>query len=238
MLLEQTLAALQKMKLHGMARSLQDRLTNPAHADLSHADFVSLLVQDETTDRENRRLARLLKNAHFREKGSLEDVDYAKPRGLPKQAFLELSSPAWITTGRSVLFTGPAGVGKTWLSCALGNYAARQGFTVESIRAPRLFATLHQSRGNGSHLRALARIAKIQVFIIDDLFLTVLTDEQRADLLEIVEDRYNRLATIVTSQLHTNDWHQAVGDPTIADALIDRLFQKAFKFNLKGPSLR
>lgn len=239
MMLEQTLSTLNHLKLFGMAKGLEQRLKNPAHADLAHEEFVGLLVDDEKTDRDNRRLVRLLKRAKLRYPAAcLEDVNYKAPRGLQKQLFLELANPRWVTNGRNILFTGPTGVGKSWLACALGNFAARQGFTVIYSRAPRLFEEFQQSRADGSRLKLLARLAKAQVLIVDDILLTPLADQERSDLLEIVEDRSSQAATIVTSQLPTKHWHAAVGEPTIADALCDRLFHQAFKIELKGESLR
>jgi DNA replication protein DnaC len=180
----------------------------------------------------------LLKNAKLRQAAALEDVDFRHPRGLQKQVLLELANPRWIPAGRSVLLTGPAGVGKSWIVCALGNFAARQGFTVLYLRAPRLFEMLRQSRADGSRLKLLGKIAKTQFRVIDDLFITPLADEERSDLLEIVEDRHAVAATVITSQLPTKQWHAAVGDPTIADALCDRVLHQAFKIELRGDSLR
>jgi DNA replication protein DnaC len=238
MMLEQTLSTLNQIKLFGMAKGLIDRIKNPAHADLPHEDFVGFLVQDEKTDRDNRRLARLLKNAKLRQSAALEDVDYRHPRGLQKQVLVELANPRWIPAGRSILLTGPAGVGKSWIACALGNFAARQGFTVLYLRAPRLFEMLLQSRADGSRLKLLGKIAKTQLLVIDDLFITPLADAERSDLLEIVEDRHATAATVITSQLPTKQWHAAVGELTIADALCDRLLHQAFKIELRGDSLR
>lgn len=238
MTLEQTLSTLNQLKLFGMARSLADRIKTPAHADLAHEEFVGLLVQDEKNDRDNRRLTRLLKNARLRQSASLEDVDFKHPRGLQKQVFQELANPRWVTAGRNVLLTGPTGIGKSWLACALGNFAARQGFTVLYLRAPRLFEMLHQARADGSHLKLLGKIAKTQMLVLDDFLLTPLGDAERSDMLEIIEDRYQAGATVITSQLPTKHWHAAVGEPTIADALCDRLFHHAFKIELKGESIR
>lgn len=239
MMLEQTLSILNHLKLFGMAGGLDARLKNPAHADLSHDEFTALIVQDEKTDRDNRRLTRLLKNARLRHSDAcIENIDYRHPRGLQKQALLELASPRWIPAGRNVLLTGPTGIGKSWIACALGNFAARQGFTVISRRAPRLLEELHQSRADGSHLKLLAKLAKAHLLIIDDILLTPFTDQERTDFFEIIEDRHARAATILTSQLPTKNWHAAIGEPTLADALCDRLFHNAFKIELRGDSLR
>lgn len=238
MMLEQTLSTLHQFKLFGMARGLTNRLTNPAHAKLAHEEFFGLIVQDEKIDRDNRRLSRLLRGAQLRQNASLENVDYNHPRSLPAQLFQELANPRWITQGSHVLLTGPTGIGKSWLACALGNFAARQGFTVLYLRAPRLFEMLLQSKADGSHLKFLAKIARAQLLIIDDFLLTPLTDAERSDMLEIIEDRHQTTATVLTSQLPTKHWHAAIGEPTLADALCDRLFHQAFKIELRGDSVR
>jgi len=238
MLNEQTIATLNSLKLFGMARGFEERLNSPDHAELSHAEFIGLLVQDEKTYRDNRRLKRLLKKARLRQAACLEDIDYRHPRGLSKQVVLELSSTRWLDAHRNVLITGPTGVGKSYLACALGNFAARAGYTVLYIRAPRLFESLQQSRGDGSHLKTLTKLAKVQLLIIDDFLLTQPTESERRDLLEIVEDRYQTGATAITSQCPIGDWHPNIGDPTLADAICDRLFHNAYKIELRGDSMR
>jgi DNA replication protein DnaC len=238
MLNEQTIATLNSLKLFGMARGFEERLGSPNHAELSHAEFIGLLVQDEKTYRDNRRLKRLLKKARLRQAACLEDIDYRHPRGLSKQVILELSSTRWLDAHRNVLITGPTGVGKSYLACALGNFAARAGYTVLYIRAPRLFESLQQSRGDGSHLKTLTRLAKVQLLIIDDFLLTQPTESERRDLLEIVEDRYQTGATTFTSQCPIGDWYPNIGDPTLADAICDRLFHNAYKIELRGDSMR
>ncbi len=238
MLNEQTIATLNALKLFGMARGFEERLNSLKHAELAHAEFVGLLVQDEKTYRDNQRLKRLLKNARLRQPACLEDIDYRHPRGLSKQAILELSSTQWLDARRNVLITGPTGIGKSYLACALGNFAARASYTVLYVRAPRLFETLQQARGDGSHLKTLTRLAKVQLLIIDDFLLTPPTDWERRDLLEIVEDRYHSGATVIASQCPTSDWHPNIGDPTLADAICDRLFHNAYKIELRGDSMR
>src|SRR6266550_87809 len=172
MLNEQTLGTLNALKLFGMAKSFNDKLAHPQAADLSHQEFFGLIVQDEKTYRENLRLKRLLSNAKLKQQAALEDIDYKHPRGLNKQAIWQLSSQDWIAHHRNVLLTRPTGVGKSYIACALGNFAARQGHTVLYLRAPRLFETLLQSKADGSHLKTLTRLAKVQLLILDDLFLT------------------------------------------------------------------
>jgi DNA replication protein DnaC len=235
---QQTVSILHSLKLFGMAGSLEERLADPKQASLSHAEFVGLLVQDEKLYRDNLRLRRLLKRARLREAAALEDIDYVAPRGLSRQVMLELANSQWITAHRNVLISGPTGVGKSFLACALGNAAARSGYTVLYMRAPRLFETLQQSRGDGSHLKALARLARVQLLIIDDFLLTPLSDSERRDLLEVIEDRYQLGATIIASQCPIKDWHPNIGDPTLADAICDRLLHNAYKIEMRGDSMR
>lgn len=238
MLDQQTMSILHSLKLFGMARSLEERLADSSHAALSHAEFIGLLVQDEKIHRDNLRQRRLLKKARLRQEASLEDIDYGVSRGLGQQVILELSNTHWITAHRNVLISGPTGVGKSFIACALGNAAARAGHTVLYMRAPRLFETLQQSRGDGSHLKALARLARVHLLIIDDFLLTQLSDIERRDLLEVVEDRYQTGATIVASQCPIKDWHPNIGDSTLADAICDRLLHNAYKVEMRGDSMR
>lgn len=238
MLNEQTLSTLNALKLFGMARGFSEKISHPNMADLSHEEFLGLLVQDEKTYRENLRLKRLLHNAKLKQPAALEDIDYKHPRGLNKQLILELSSAQWLTNHRNVLLTGPTGVGKSYLGCALGNLAARLGYSVLYLRAPRLFETLHQAKADGTHLKTLSRLAKVQLLILDDLFLSPLADAQRNDLLEIVEDRHGQASTVITSQCPIKDWHHAIGEPTLADAICDRLLHHSYKIELKGDSIR
>jgi len=235
---QQTISILHSLKLYGLAKSFEERLADSNQASLSHDEFVGLLVQDEKLYRDNLRLRRLLKKAKLRQEASLEDVDYGAPRGLNQQAILELANPEWVPACRSVLVSGPAGVGKTYIACALGNAAARAGYTVLYVRAPRLFESLQQSRGDGSHLKALARLSRVQLLIIDDFLLTPLSDSERRDLLEVVEDRYQTGATIIASQCPVSDWHPNIGDPTLADAVCDRLLHNAYKIEMRGDSMR
>lgn len=235
---EATIEMLNKLKLFGMARGLGDRLASAAQADLTHGEFVGLLVQDEKTERDNRRLRRILKNAKLKQEASLENIDYRHQRGLHKQTILELANPAWVEAGRNVILTGPTGVGKSYIACALGNMAARAGETVLYIRASRLFESLATARGDGTHLRLMQKYGKAKVLIVDDFLITPLTEESRSDFLEVIEDRCGTGATVVTSQCPAKEWHQNIGDPTIADAICDRLLHNSYKIELRGESLR
>jgi DNA replication protein DnaC len=232
------MSILHSLKLFGLAKSFEERLADPKQASLSHADFVGLLVEDEKIHRDNLRLRRLLKKAKLRQEAAMEDIDYGASRGLSQQVILELANPQWIAAHRNVILSGPTGIGKSYIACALGNSAARAGYTVLYLRAPRLFETLQQARGDGSHLKTLARLSRVQLLIIDDFLLTPLSDWERRDLLEVIEDRYQAGATIITSQCPLNDWHPAIGDPTLADAICDRLLHNAYKIELRGDSLR
>ena len=238
MLNQQTISILHSLKLYGMARSFEERLADSNQAALPHDEFVGLLVQDEKLYRDNLRLRRMLKKAKLRQEAALEDIDYGVSRGLSQQVILELANSQWITAHHNVLISGPTGVGKSFIACALGNAAARAGYTVLYVRAPRLFETLQQSRGDGSHLKALARLSRVQLLIIDDFLLTPLSDNERRDLLEVIEDRYQAGATIVASQCPIKDWHPNIGDPTLADAICDRLLHNAYKVEMRGDSMR
>jgi DNA replication protein DnaC len=238
MLNQQTLSILHSLKLFGLARSLEERTGDPKQSTLSHAEFVGLLVQDEKTYRDNLRLRRLLKRAKLRQEAALEDIDYGAARGLSQQVILELANPEWVPAHRNVLISGPTGVGKSFIACALGNAAARAGYTVLYLRAPRLFETLQQARGDGSHLKTLNRLSKVQLLIIDDFLLTQLSDWERRDLLEVIEDRYQAGSTVIASQCPISEWHVNIGDPTLADAVCDRLLHNAYKVTLKGESMR
>ena len=238
MLNQQTMSILHSLKLFGLAKGFEERLADPKQSSLSHAEFVGLLVEDEKIHRDNLRLRRLLKKAKLRQEAAMEDIDYGASRGLSQQVILELANPQWIAAHRNVILSGPTGIGKSYIACALGNSAARAGYTVLYLRAPRLFETLQQARGDGSHLKTLARLSRVQLLIIDDFLLTPLSDWERRDLLEVIEDRYQAGATIITSQCPLSDWHPNIGDPTLADAICDRLLHNAYKIELRGDSLR
>jgi DNA replication protein DnaC len=238
MMNEQTITAMNAMKLFGMAKAFPQRLAKPDHADLSHAEFVGLLVEDEKSFRDNARLARLLKKARLRQSAALEDIDLRHSRGLTKQLVLELSAQEWMAHHQNVLITGPTGIGKSYLACALGNHACRSGYTTNYLRFPRLLENLYASRGDGTHLKLLERLAKVHILILDDFGMSPLSDFERKDFLEIIEDRYGAATTIITTQVPIKDWHQVIGDPTIADAICDRLLHKAFRIELKGDSMR
>lgn len=238
MLHNQTIDILNQLKLFGMAASLQERLASSIHHGLSNADFVGLLVQDEYAYRQNKRLQRLLLNAKFKLQASIEDIDFLHQRGLAKQRILDLAQPHWIDASRNVIISGPTGAGKTFIACALGYAAVRTGYPALYFRASRLFESLMQSRADGSYLKTFARLAKAKLLIVDDFLIAPLTDTERKNFLEIIEDRYGCGATIVASQCPPEDWHHNIGEPTIADAICDRLLHNASKIILSGESFR
>lgn len=238
MLVEQTMEKLNAMKLHGAATELRQWLEKPKDKDLAPADLVGLLVDAEWIHREQRKLTARLRNAKLRQQASIEDIDYGHARGLVKSVMLDLATSRWAVALQNVILTGPTGVGKSYLACALGHKACRDGLTVAYRRTSRLLDELAQARADGTHLLLLRRLAKTQVLVLDDFGLEVLGPAQRKDLLEVIEDRYGISATVVTSQLEPKDWHSVIGDETIADAFCDRLVHNAHRIKLLGESIR
>ena len=238
MLDETTMATLNALKLFGMAQNLPGRLGDARQAELTHAEFVGLLAADEKAYRDNKRLKRLLKNAKLKQEASLEDIDYRHPRGLNKQVMLELGNISWLEANRNIVLTGPTGVGKSYIACALGNFAARCGTPVTYMRAVRMFETLQQARADGSHLRLMQKYSRARLLIVDDFLIAPLSDTARMDFLEVIEDRCGSGATVITSQCPVKEWHPGIGDSTIADAICDRLLHHAYKIELRGESMR
>ena len=238
MLHEQTFEKLYALQLTGMAEALKDQMGRADLDGLAFEERFSMLVDAQHLFRENKRMKRLLENAKLKLAASMEDIDYRSPRGLDKSVMLSLASCDWVRKHRNVIIVGPTGSGKTYLSCALAHRACREGMTAFYLRTPKLYYTLAMARADGSYARVLSKLARTSVLILDDLGLAALTDSERGDLLEVIEDRHGAASTIITSQLPVEHWHEVKGDPTIADALLDRLVHNAHKINLKGESMR
>jgi len=238
MLNHPTLDKLHELRFTGMAKALTDQMALPDIDDLSFEERLGLLVDREATEREDRRVKTRLRQAKLKQNACIEDIDFKQPRGMDKSLLLDLAQCQWIKNHLNLLITGPTGVGKTWVACALAQKACREGFTSLYLRLPRLLQELPIAKGDGTYTRLMTRLAKVDVLILDDWGLSKLIAEQRRDLLEILEDRHDIRSTIVTSQLPLDQWHHIIGDPTLADAILDRLVHNAYKINLKGESMR
>lgn len=236
---EPTLQKLHTLRLAKMAEAWQLQNRDPQIGELSFDERLAMLVDAEFLARDNRKLARLLKEAALRiPSACLEDADTAVGRGVDRAMVRHLASCTWISEHLNVLLTGPTGVGKSYFASALGQAACRKRMTVLYRRTPRLFDELALARADGSYTRLLGRLAKTDLLVLDDFGLGTLTDVQRHDLLEVMEDRYGKTATVVTSQLPVAKWHEWLGDPTLADAVLDRLVHNAYKLELRGNSKR
>jgi DNA replication protein DnaC len=239
MLAHATIDKLTALRLPALAAALQHQLGRPDFAELSFEDRLGLLVDAEWTHREQRKLQRRLRSANLRRQASLEDIDWhGARRGLDKAHVQALATCAWIAQHRNLFLLGPTGIGKSWLAEAFAERACRSGYSATCVRASRLFHELHVARGDGSYARVLARLAKTDLLVIDDWGLAPLTTPERHDLLEVLEDRAERASTLITSQLPVKAWHDMIGEPTLADAICDRLIHTAHVIELHGPSMR
>ena len=238
MLTHPTLDKLQTLKLAGMYQALLEQLQMADIAALSFEERFGLLVDREITARDNRRLTTRLRQAKLRQTACIEDIDYRHPRGLDKSLMARLATCQWVREPHNVLITGSTGIGKTWLGCAWEHKACREGLTALYLRLPRFLPELASAKGDGRYGKVLTTLAKTDLLILDDWGLAPLSDEQRRDLLEIIEDRHDCRATLVTSQLPVEHWHEALGEPTWADAILDRLVHNAYKIMLQGESMR
>ena len=238
MLNEQTIEKLYAMKLNGMAEAFKEQVQQPDLSNLSFQERFALLVDQQWTWKEDRRMRRLLSQAKLKINACIEDIDFRAPRGLKKSTILQLAPCHWIRQAHNVIITGPTGAGKTYLACALANRACRMGFSAFYIRIPKLFQDLAMAKADGSYPKIMKKLTKSKVLLLDDLGLSPMSAQERRDLLEVIEDRHGLTSTIVAAQLPIEHWHENIRDPTIADAILDRLEHNAYKINLKGESMR
>ncbi len=238
MLTYPTQEKLQALKLNGMAKALEEQRDMTDIDDLSFEERLGLLVDRESTERENKRLTTRLRKARLKQTNCVEDIDFRTPRGLDKNLILTLAGCNWITKAQNVIVTGPTGVGKTYLACALAHKACLEGYSALYKRMTKLFDELNIAKADGRYGKLMLTWAKTNLIILDDLGMAPMTASQRHDLLELMEDRYGQKSTIVTSQLPIEAWHESIGDPTLADAILDRIIHNAYKINLKGESMR
>lgn len=239
MLNEQTIEKLYSLRLSAMAQAFREQLETPGACDsLSFQERLGILVDRQWTWKENNRMQRLLKNARLKLTACIEDIDYKTPRGIDKSVLLNLSSCQWVRKCQNVLIVGPTGIGKSFLASALANKACRENISTFYTRIPRLLQDLMLAHADGSYPQMMTKLAKTRLLILDDFGMTHLNDMERRHLLEVIEDRHHAASTIITSQLPVDHWHQIIGDPTIADALLDRLVHNAHRITLKGESMR
>jgi len=238
MLTQPTIEKLNAMKLTAMAKAFADQMQCPDITQLTFEERFGLIVDHQMTDLENRGMQNRLKKAKLRLPASLEDLDFKQGRGLDRATVMSLALNQWVKSHHNILVTGPTGAGKSYLACALAQKACRDRYATLYQRVPRLLQDIAVSRLDGRYAKLIAPITKCEVLILDDLLISPLTREEQRELLEIVEERYDRKATIVTSQLPVKAWHDAMQDPTLADAILDRLVHNAYKLELKGESMR
>lgn len=239
MLTHPTFDKLRSLRLDGMAKSLEEQLQTPDIDELRFEDRLALMIDREVTERNYRRQQSRLRKAKLRQKNAcIEDIDFRARRGLDKELVLHLSSCEWIEKHRNVLITGPTGVGKTFLACALAQKACREGYTVQYLRLPRLLEDLALAHADGRYPKLMTGLARTDLLVLDDWGLAPLSDADRRELLEILEDRHDLRSTLVTSQLPVDTWHEAIDHPTLADAILDRLVHNAYRVALRGESMR
>ena len=238
MLQQHTLDKLHTLRLTGMAAAFEQQLAQPAAQELSFEERFALLLDQEILYRDNRRLSRLLKAAKLRLNACVEDIDYRHPRGIDRPFMSTLASCQWVEHHQNLAITGPTGSGKTWLACALGNQACRQGLSVRYLRLPRLFEMLRIAHGDGSYPQLMNQLAKTDLIILDDWGIQKIAAAQRNDLMEIIEDRHGLRSTSIASQLPIEHWHDFIGEATLADAILDRLLHNSHRLPLRGESMR
>ena len=229
---------LQTLRFHGMLTALQEQMQMPDIEGLAFEERLGLLVDREMTERENRRYKARLSNARLRQQACLEDVDFTQKRGLDKALIMQLAACKWVQEAQNVLVFGPTGVGKTYLACALAHKACQHGYTALYFRMPRLLQELEIAKSDGRYAKILKTLAKVDLLVIDDWGLKKFVKEQSHDFLEIIEDRHSLRSTLIASQLPMDHWHEIITDPTLADAILDRLVHNAYRITLKGESMR
>ena len=234
----QTITKMNEMKLFGMAEAYSDQLNNPQFSDLSFDERLQLLIDRESIGRENRKLTTRLRFARLKQSASIEDIDFRHPRGLDKAQIIGISQGDWVKQHQNILITGPTGTGKSYLGCAFVHKAIRQGFSGLYVRLPRLLEDMGIAHGDGRYLKLLNQFSKTEVLVIDDFGLVKLNLQQAHDILEILDDRYQTKSTVVTSQIPTDKWYGIIPDPTVADAVMDRLIHNAYIIAMKGESMR
>lgn len=238
MLLHPTLEKLTTLRFTGMAAALNEQMQMTSLGDMGFEERLGLLLDREMAVRQTRRMNTRLRKAKLRQDGCIEDINFRHPRGLDKSLVLKLADCDWIKEHHNLIITGPTGVGKTYLACAFAQKACREGYSSLYLRMTKLFEDLAVAKGDGRYLKLLAAFAKADLLVLDDYGLEQLSRDQRHDLLEILEDRHGLKSTLVTSQLPIDHWHEQVGDPTLADAILDRLVHSAYKMQLDGGSMR
>lgn len=238
MIQEETIRQLNEMKLFALANCFSEFLETTEKDELTFEERLAFMVDREWSDRQQRKLNRRLRSAKLREEACVEDINYRHSRGLDKSVMQRLVTCKWVKNAENIILTGKTGVGKTWLACALANKACRMGHTIKYERIPRLLEHLYIAHADGTYPKEMNKLAKIDILILDDFGLSPLIDTQRRDLLEVIEDRQNRKPVIFTSQLDTKHWHEIIGEPTVADAILDRTLSSAHKIKLSGKSMR
>jgi DNA replication protein DnaC len=238
MLNEPTIEKLQTMKLYGMANGFRAQLETTESHQLSFEERFALLVDQQWLWKQNRAFERRLQLAKLKQKAVIEDINYQHPRGLDRKLLRTLASSEWVRQKLNIVFTGPTGIGKSWIGCALAQKACREGFSVLHKKTSELFRELAIAHADGSIGRLLVRLAQIDVLLLDDFCMAPLKDSERHDFLEICDDRYQRRSLILTSQMPVSHWHEQIGDPTIADSILDRILHNAYRIELNGESVR
>lgn len=237
-MIQDTIEKMKKMKLYGMSRSFSHATESGTLASLTPDELISLLVENEWDDRQNRRMDRSLRGARFRYKATVEELDFRVGRELDKNQLLRLADGAYIHKGENILMTGSTGTGKSYIACALGNQACSKGYKVLYANTTKLLTQLKMAKADGSSIKEMLKIEKLDVLILDDFGIQPLDVQSRMLLMEIIEDRHGKKSTIITSQLPVSAWYEIIGDQTLADAILDRIVHDAHRIELKGESLR